>query len=133
MKPEQIAIVSALGGVLIATLGNIVVSLVSGYIEHKREIRKLIIEMSLAEWKERAQVALKSNTNVTIYPLMQNLVANAHLVRLISRRKAPDIDEIRKILDHNKAIRNLIEEYAVSVKERQYAKAENMISVKRCG
>lgn len=85
MKPEQIAILSALGGVLIATIGNILVSLISGYIEHKREMRKLIIEMSLAEWKERAQIALKSKTNVSIYPLMQNLMANAYLVRLIGK------------------------------------------------
>jgi len=116
MKPEIIAIVSALGGIFIGTIGNVIITLVSKRVEYNREIKKLIMEISLAEWKERTQLALKMPGTIwRIYPVIQTVLSNSSLIRLIGKDKDINIDEVKRILEKNKQIRKLIEEYSVNV------------------
>ena len=117
MKPEYIAIISALGGVLIATLGNAHIAFVSNFIGYKKEIKKLVIEMSLTEWKERAQIALRLNQSVAIYPLILNLLNNSYLVRLIGRRRKLSTKKLKKMLVRNREFKKLIDEYMAGLQD----------------
>jgi len=117
MKPEIIAIISAVGGILVGTIGNIIISFISKELEYKKEIKKLIMEISLAEWKERTNVALKSSGTARIYPLMQYYIANSNIIRLVGGRKTISVDKVSKIFDHNLKIRKLIDNYTNKVRD----------------
>jgi hypothetical protein len=94
----------------------VIITLVSKRVEYNREIKKLIMEISLAEWKERTHLALKlPGTIWRIYPVIQTVLSNSSLIRLIGKDKDINIDEVKRILEKNKQIRKLIEEYSVNV------------------
>jgi hypothetical protein len=52
MKPEILALISALGRIVIGTIGNVVISVFTKRYEHKREIKRLIVTSAMEQWKE---------------------------------------------------------------------------------
>ena len=72
MSPEAIAITGTLGGVLLASLFNVVNSWISKRSEERRQFRELIIKGAIEEWKGITERQLKMSErgyNVTFYPL----------------------------------------------------------------
>jgi hypothetical protein len=68
MKPEIIALIGALGGVLIGTVGNVVISWLMKKYEYKHELKKLIMSSGLEEFKESLAYAKARAGRSTISP-----------------------------------------------------------------
>lgn len=117
MKPELIALLGALGGVFIGMIGNIAISFITKKYEYNREIKRLVLEISINGWKERNQIAINAGGITLIYPLALDILVNSQLVRLIGKRNINE-EEVKKILDKNASMRKLFEDYTSSVKPK---------------
>ncbi len=116
MKPEIIAIISALGGILLGTIGNVLIAWISKKTEYQREIKKLVMEISLAEWKEASKFAVDHLRGIVkIFPVMSYVIANSNLIKLVGKQEIISETAVKELLVHNLKIRKLIEDYSQEV------------------
>ena len=111
MKPEVIVLISALGGVLISSISNLIVTFLIKKYETQREIKKLILEFSLAEWKERTQFLQKGSGITTVYPVMHSVLLYSNLLNTIGSMKRVTQKKVEKILDYGSSLRRLFDKY----------------------
>jgi hypothetical protein len=113
MKPEVLALISALGGIFIATIGNVVISIFIKRNEYAREIKKLVVASAMEQWKEALSQARKD----TIGPLLTNIapvadfiIENSMLLDLIGKKNL-DEKKIRTVIAQMKKVTGIFNEY----------------------
>jgi hypothetical protein len=108
MKPEIIALLSALGGILISQIGNIIVSIITKKREQEVEFRKLIFSSGIDQWKKSIEFAERQKKDTYIMPSSIFIVCNALLANLINKKKDINEKDIEMLFDKVKKIRKIV-------------------------
>jgi hypothetical protein len=83
MKPETITLKSALGGVLIGSIVNLVISWITKWYEYRRELKKLVITSAVDQWRE-CVMAVQKNVGGAI---SQFIIQTSVTADLIGKRR----------------------------------------------
>jgi len=110
MKPEIITLLSALGGVVIGSVINLLILWLTKKYEYRREIKRLIITSGIEQWKETISFARQNKQTTYIAPVMDFILCNSIIMKLVGDK---DVDEkkVREAVEKNKRIRKIFEEY----------------------
>jgi uncharacterized membrane protein YbaN (DUF454 family) len=74
LKPEEIAIIGALGGVLITSLFNLANNWITKRSDERSQLRELVVNAAIENWKEKTALTMKleemnPGSMTPIYPL----------------------------------------------------------------
>jgi fructose-1-phosphate kinase PfkB-like protein len=107
MSPGVIALLSALGGVAIGAIVNVITTLVTKKYDYKR----LIVESGIEQWKEcirASQAAGGKGTDVA--SVASFILQNSVILRLVGRHKLTD-KEVSAVLVRSKGIQKVFVEH----------------------
>jgi preprotein translocase subunit Sec63 len=115
MSTELITVIGTLGGVLIGTFGSFLVTWISKRYEYKRDYKRLIIDVATTEWKEGLELAYKTPGRTRIPPLFSFVMFASEMLDLLEKKKR-EPNDIKKLLNKHKEMRQIIHEYSEGTK-----------------
>lgn len=109
MKPEIVALISALGGVAIGSVINLLSLWLTKRYEHKREIKRLIVTSGIEQWKETISVARQNNQPGYIAPVASFILQNSMILELVGDATVTE-EKVKAVVEKNKRIRKIFED-----------------------
>jgi hypothetical protein len=121
MNSQTLTVIGTLGGVVIGSFGTFLVTWISKKYEYKRELKKMILDVAIKEWKEGLEL-LEKRGGGKIMPLFSFVIFASDLLNLLEKKKRGR-KEIEELLAKAKEISEVVHEYTKKVKD---ARAQNM-------
>lgn len=110
MKPEVLALISALGGIVIGTIGNVLISVFTKRYEHSRELKKLVFTSAIEQWKEMVCQAKEAQPGGSVAPIGAFILQNSMLLGLVGDKNI-DEKKLRVAVEKMKKVTKIYEEY----------------------
>ena len=112
--------ISALGGILIGQVFNLIITLIQKNSENKKELRKMIVSTSMDQWKQSMELAKLREGKTELMPPLSYIITFSMIADIIGKKKVSD-DEIKAFYKEKNRINSLIYELAKDSKvEREY-------------
>ena len=105
-KPEVLPVIGTLGGTLLGVIGTLGGMWIKHKYESKNELRRIILESAITNWKEAIEVAKHKKADTKIYPLDTFIIQMHKIIASLEKGKL-DKDKIRKILLEKKEIHDV--------------------------
>lgn len=83
MNSGTIALLSAVAGIVVGTIGNVLISLITKRYEYRREMKKLIFEAGAREWKEGFEFVKQRSEGGGIAPPFVFILFNSMIMDLV--------------------------------------------------
>lgn len=109
MDTGTVALLSGLGGIVIGTIGNVLLSLITKRYEYKKDIKKFIFDAGFRHWKETCDYE-KLHSRGEVQPPLIFVLFNSMLMDLVGEGKI-DESKLNAALEKHSKITNLINEY----------------------
>lgn len=110
MSPPAVALISALGGVLIGTLGNVIIAVVTKRTEHRRELKRLIVTSGIEQWKESISAARANRVIETeIIPVAAFILQNSMIMDLVGDENITE-EKVKAVVEKARKIRRVFED-----------------------
>jgi len=100
---------SALGGIVIATVGNVIHSLIVKKYEYKKDVKKFIFDVGLRQWKETCEYE-KLRQGKGVQPPLVFVLFNSMLMNDIGKGDVSE-KKLKAILKKHTQISQIISEY----------------------
>ena len=118
MQPGIIALISALGGIFISQVFNLIITLIRKNSENKKEIMKQIVSTSMDQWKQSFELAKLKKGKAELMPLISYIITNSMTADLIGKKSVSD-EEIKAFYKERDRINSLIYKLAKKSKEER--------------
>ena len=90
MDPGMIALLSALGGIVIAGFFNLIITLIQKKSENAKELRKLIVSASMDQWKQSVELAKVREGKTELMPPISYIITMSMIADIIGKKSVSD-------------------------------------------
>jgi len=109
-RPEILPVIGTLGGTLLGVLSTLGGLWIKHKYESKNEMRRIILESAIANWKEAIGIAkhnsIDNSKDTKVWPLDTFIIQMYKIIASLEKGKL-DKDKIRQILQEKKEIQEV--------------------------
>ncbi|MDP1760459.1 MAG: hypothetical protein Q8L01_03395 [Candidatus Woesebacteria bacterium] len=106
MTSETLLLIGTLGGASIGAISAIITTIVTKIYEDKKELRRILLDAAITDWKQAHELAIRSGGNKKLFPLDSYLIHHSKILDAILAKKTSK-EELEKILDEENGLYKL--------------------------